>query len=83
MDRDRVNRRTGQLPPHIGDELVIARANDVPWKTLEWRHGYGRTQLWKLWRAAMTRKRMWVHTNEPGILSISEHSRAASEHPIG
>ena len=38
--------------PEIGAELVCARADNVPWKVLMVRYGYGRTRLWMLWRAA-------------------------------
>lgn len=51
----------------IGAELVRARADGVPWKTLQKRYGYGRTRLWALWRNAKignTRERL-----------VSEHLR--------
>ena len=44
-------------PCDIGPELVEARKNRVPWKTLMDKYGLGRTRLYEIYRAELDRRR--------------------------
>lgn len=59
----------------IGAELVRARADGVPWKTLQTRYGYGRTRLWMLWREA--RAGLCLNKDVHEHLSAGEIAKAA------